>query len=266
MANLGADIAHALDPVAFAEDRLGFRPDPWQKRALRSTSSRLALNCSRQSGKSTSTAVKAVHQAVYHPGSLTLLIAPSLRQSRELFSKATTFMRALQPLEELEEDNRLSCTLVSGSRIVALPGDAKTIRGFSAPDLVIEDEAAWVTDELHAALRPMLAVSGGQMILMSTPFGRRGHFFNIWDGGGPVWERISVPATECPRISPGFLDAERAETTEWRFRQEYMCEFVETEDQIFGFDLVRRAFDDAVEPLFDTVALAHLTATSGALT
>src|ERR1035437_4701637 len=65
-----------------------------------------------------------------------------------------------------------------GSRICSLPGDPKTIRGFSAPALILEDEAAFVDDELFAAIKPMLAVSRGQLILMSTPFGRRGHFFD----------------------------------------------------------------------------------------
>ena len=96
----------ALDPVVFAEERLGFHPDPWQAQAMRSASNQLQLNCCRQSGKSTTTAVIALHTAVYQPGSLTLLVSPSLRQSRELFGKVTAFMRMLEPAPVLEEDNR----------------------------------------------------------------------------------------------------------------------------------------------------------------
>ena len=57
--DLTLDFAHALDPVAFAEDRLGFLPDPWQARVLRSPASWILLNCCRQSGKSTTTALVA---------------------------------------------------------------------------------------------------------------------------------------------------------------------------------------------------------------
>src|SRR6266702_6072896 len=135
--DLRVDLAHAIDPVAFAEDRLGFRPDPWQAQVLRSTAPWLLLNCCRQSGKSTTTAIVALHSALFDPG-LVLLVSPSLRQSKELFSKVIGFLRGLEPAEVLDEDNKSSCTLGNGARIVSLPGDPDTVRGFSAPKLVIK--------------------------------------------------------------------------------------------------------------------------------
>jgi hypothetical protein len=243
-------LAHSLDPVLFAKEALGFDADEWQKALLRTTAPQVILNNSRQSGKSTASAIRALHRAIYVPGALILLISPSLRQSKELFGKVTGFLKSLQPAAVLEEDNRLSCTLENGSRICSLPGDPKTIRGFSAPALILEDEAAFVDDELFAAIKPMLAVSRGQLILMSTPFGRRGHFFDTWQSGGDAWERFSVPASACPRISPAFLKQEMESMSEWRFKQEYECVFCETSDQIFSFDTIRAAFDADVKPLF----------------
>ena len=83
------------DPVEFAVDQLGFEPDPWQERVLRWDGSRLILNCSRQSGKSTIAAILGTHAALYRPGSLILLISPSLRQSSELFRKVDDSLSAL---------------------------------------------------------------------------------------------------------------------------------------------------------------------------
>ena len=247
-----AQLASALDPVTFARESLGFEADPWQEALLRSTERQIMLNNSRQSGKSTVCAIKALHRAVFSPNSLILLISPSLRQSKELFGKVTGFLKSLQPVQVLDEDNRLSCTLENGSRICSLPGDPKTIRGFSAPALIIEDESAFVDDEVFTAIRPMLAVSRGQLLLLSTPYGKRGHYFETWQSGGDAWHRISVPATDCPRISPAFLKQELASMTEWRYRQEYLCEFVETVDQIFSYDVIRAAFDPTVTPLFSS--------------
>jgi hypothetical protein len=226
-------LAHSLDPVLFAAEALNFEADPWQRDLLRSTASQIILNCSRQSGKSTCTAVLAVHRAMYVPDSLILLISPSLRQSKELFAKVVGFLKSLQPAVVLDEDNKSSATLSNGSRIVSLPGDEKTIR-----------------DELFMAIKPMLAVSRGQLILMSTPFGRRGVFYDIWQSGGDGWQRISVPASACPRISADFLKQELSSMSEWRFKQEFECQFVETSDQIFSYDVIRAAFDPAVTPLF----------------
>src|SRR5215217_2250094 len=172
MVSLAQDLKLALDRVSFAR-RLGLEPDPWQVDLLRSTSERVLLNCCRQSGKSTMTAVIALHRALYHPSSLILCLAPALRQSQELFSKMAGFYRDLgRPVSAVTE-RKLSLELENRSRIITLPGSEKTIRGFSGTSLLILDEAARVEDELYFAVRPMLAVSGGALMMLSTPHGKR---------------------------------------------------------------------------------------------
>lgn len=247
---LATDLIHALDPVCFAREALNFDPDSWQMRALRWSGRRLLLNCCRQSGKSTTAAILGLHRALFYPGSLVLLVSPSLRQSSELFRKVSDHLQKLDTPPLKLEDNKLSVTFTNNSRIVSLPGSEGTIRGFSGAALIIEDEAARVPDELYIAVRPMLAVSGGRLILLSTPFGKRGHFFREYIEGGPGWERIEIPATECSRISEEFLEEERASLGDWWFRQEYMCEFVETVDQVFHYDQVITALSSEIKPLF----------------
>lgn len=248
MADLLKDFAHGLDAVAFAQDRLNFICDEWQVKLLRSAKDQIILNVCRQGGKSTSVAVLALHTALYVPGSLTLLVSPSQRQSRELFSKIIDFLRVLEPAEMLEEDNKLSCTLRNRSRIVSLPGDPKTVRGYSGPTLVIEDESAYVTDDMVQAVRPMLAVSRGRLILMSTPAGRRGHFSDVWNGNDGSWEKIFITAKDCPRISEGFLSQELATLGPVLFSQEYEGEFVDSATAAFTTDMVSRALVDDFEP------------------
>jgi hypothetical protein len=251
--SLKADLEYALDPVKFAVERLNFQPDPWQERLLRSTEPRVILNCSRQSGKSTTTAILALHRVVYHPDELVLLISPTQRQSKELFAKAIAFLRRLEPAEVLEEDNRLSCTLANGARLVSLPGDQRTIRGYSGPSLIIEDEAARVPDETYQAIRPMLAVSGGRLILMSTPFGRKGHFHDAWHGASPGWLKIFLPASECPRITPEFLDDELRVMGPLVYGQEYQCAFSDNVTQLFPTDMIMRALTRDFPPFFENL-------------
>ena len=74
MVSLAEDLKLALDRVSFAKS-LGLEPDPWQEDLLCSTSDRVLLNCCRQSGKSTMTAIVALHRALYHPGSLILCLS-----------------------------------------------------------------------------------------------------------------------------------------------------------------------------------------------
>jgi Terminase large subunit, T4likevirus-type, N-terminal len=239
------------DPVEWAETKLHFQPDPWQCELFWSTAKRIILNCNRQAGKSSSTAALALHGALHVPKSLTLLISPSQRQSSELFRKVTDFLESLPVKPRMDEDNKLSLQFENKSRIVSLPASEPTIRGYSAASLIVMDEASRIPDAIYGAVRPMLAVSGGRLILLSTPFGRRGFFFEAWENGGPDWQRISITADQCPRITTKFLAEERRDLGEWWFKQEYQGAFVETIDQLFTFESIQKALHDDVLPLFE---------------
>jgi hypothetical protein len=233
------------DPVEFARE-CGIAPDSWQTKLLRSGSERILINASRQSGKSTVTAVLALHQALHYGGSLVLILAPALRQSQELFAKLDTFHAALGYPRKLYGERRLSLELNNGSRVVTLPGSERTVRGYSGVDLLIVDEASRVDDGLYYAIKPMLAVSGGRLMMLSTPYGRRGVFYEEWTGG-EGWEKYEVPAPQCPRISPTFLASERKSMPEWYFLQEYHCRFMETEDQLFTHAMIEGARADDLD-------------------
>lgn len=250
LAGMSRELLYSLDPVTWAVQKLNWSPDPWQARVLRSSARQTLLNCSRQSGKSTTTACLAAHTAIYRPGSLILLVSKAQRQSAELLAKVSQFLRTLDPPPETDSDNLLSVRLSNGSRIMSLPGDGDSIRGFSAPSLVVEDESAFVSDSLYNAIRPMLAVSkNARLILMSTPHGRRGHFFEAWTNGHAAWERESITANDVPRITKQFLEQERQNIGPWWFDQEYMCRFVDSDTQLFSSDSITRAFSRDLTPL-----------------
>jgi Terminase large subunit, T4likevirus-type, N-terminal len=224
--------------------RAGFAPDPWQAAVLTSRAQRILLNCSRQSGKSSVTALVAVHTALSHPGSLILLVSPTLRQSGELFRSARRAYGdaggpdIVPPLNE----SALTLSLRNGSRIVCLPGKEGTVRGYAGVTLLAIDEAARVPDDLYFALRPMLAVSGGRLLALSTPFGTRGWWYESWVGR-EAWERVEVPASMCPRISPAFLAEEKRAIGDWWYEQEYQCQFLDAESAAFARADIDAAFD-----------------------
>jgi hypothetical protein len=237
------------DRLEFAHS-LGIVPDSWQERLLRSDAPRVLLNCARQSGKSTMAGIIALHQALWRPSSLVLILAPAVRQAKELFSKVATAYQTLGHIFPTDSYRKMGMELANGSRIEALPGTEKTIRGFSGVDLLLVDEASRVSDDLYYAVRPMLAISGGRLMLLSTPYGKRGVFFEEW-AEGEGWECYEVPATQCPRIPDTFLEEERRALPAWVYRQEYECSFEETEDQVFSHELVSAAITDEVAPLFE---------------
>jgi hypothetical protein len=203
----------------------GRTPDDWQANLLRSTSKQMLLLCSRQAGKSTVAAALAIKAALTQTPALVLLLSPVLRQSGELFrDKVKRFYNDLGRPVAVVQESQLAMELANGSRIISLPGDEGTIRGYSGVSLLVIDEASRVPDDLYRAVRPMLAVSKGNLVCLTTPWGKQGWFHKEWHGGGD-WERVRITAEECPRISGEFLEEERRSMGESWYRQEYMCSF-----------------------------------------
>lgn len=228
----------------------GLTPDTWQRKLLNHSGKRALLLCSRQAGKSTVTAALALFTALIQRDALILLIAPSLRQSQELFAKVMAFYRHTGEPMALLDRSALRARFANGSRIIALPGSEKTIRGFSGVDLLVIDEASLVLDDLYYSVRPMLAVSDGRLIALTTPRGRRGFFYKEWTEGGDDWLRISVTAHDVPRISPEFLEEERRKMGDYWYSQEYLCQFNDTTTALFRHEDIQAAFSVDVDLLF----------------
>lgn len=225
----------------------GMPPDAWQKRVLRSSAQRIMLNCSRQSGKSETAAALSLKTALLNPGVLVLVLSHTLRQSGEFFrQKVLRQWRGLGSPLYCRAPTQLQLELSNGSRIVSLPENEAGIRGYSAVSLLVIDEASKVKDELYRAVRPMMATSNGRIIALSTPWGKRGWFYDEWVGG-ENWLRIEVKATQCPRIPAAFLEEEQRVIGPRWFASEYLCSFEDVVGSIFAPDALAKLLSDAVK-------------------
>lgn len=246
---VAADFLRRFDPMHLAR-AVGPEPHDYQVSLLRSRSKQIILNWARQAGKSTATSILPLHTALYTPKSLTLILSPSDRQSGLLLDKVHEHLGTLgwKPTAD-ETENTRYLKLANGSEVWALPGKEGTIRGFSGVDLLVIDEASKTPDALYYAVRPMLAASGGRLILLSTPFGKRGFFFDVWTGAGE-WEKYEVPVAMVPHIDPAFIAQERRELPPDWFAQEYLCQFNEATGAVFAHDLIESLFASDVPSLF----------------
>jgi len=228
----------------------GLTPDPWQSQALASRSNQALWLCSRQSGKSQTAAALALREALLWPGALILLLSPTQRQSGELFRDKFKRLYATlgRPVATVQE-TALTLELANGSRVVSLPGDEATIRGYSGVRLLVIDEAARVPDDLYLAVRPMLAVSRGRLIALSSAWAKQGWFYESWTTG-EGWERVKITADQCPRISPEFLADELREIGRRWYEMEYLCVFGDAVDQVFRGEDLDAALSGNCKPLF----------------
>jgi cytochrome c-type biogenesis protein CcmE len=225
-------------PVEFAMS-LGIEPDPWRIEVLASDHPRKILCCGRQTGKSTVGAILAVHKALTQPGSTVLVVAPGERQAKLLFSKAKRlYEQAGHPLPAHSE-RRTGLELSNGSIIEALPAVERTTRGYSV-DLLVVDEAAAVPDVDYHGILPALIATQGEQVLLSTPRGKRGFFWELWHSDDD-WQRMMVRSDEVERIRTEDLEVFRQTMPEQFFEQEFHCEFLDTEGALFGYDDIERA-------------------------
>ena len=247
-----AQLPDRPDPIDWAEEISGFKLDPWQVRVLSSQHKRQLMLCSRQVGKTEIAALRAAFEVLHHAGEV-LVVAPTLRQSKNLFNRAERYI--LEAGAKPIASSRSTLSLASGGTLRALPGDAPDqIRGATAR-LVILDEAAFTRESVLAVLLPMLATTSGTMVMLSTPSGPTGVFYQAWmEPEG--WEKTKGLAADCPRISEEFLAEVKVRLGDAGYRQEYLCEFLQSDTAFFSAHLIEQAFSDiaptaAPEPVFE---------------
>lgn len=239
------DLARALDRVAFMRSA-GMEPAPWQAELLRSPADRCLLLCARQAGKSTVTAALALHTALYEPGALVLLFSAGFAQSKELLRRVKAFHDGANLEAEADANSVFALEFPNGSRVLSLSAKPASGRGYSAR-LAVIDEAAFTPDDLYEAVDPTLA-TGGRMVAMSTPNGQQGWFHREWTSTND-WHRIKVTGEDVTTYRPGWLQRKRRELPDRTFRAEYLVEFVDVDEQLFGTSMVTAALTDHVQPL-----------------
>lgn len=245
LGRLASNSADPLDQLWACPWKLLESPDPWQKDVLARRQDDHLLNCSRQSGKTTVVAAQCVDAALTC-GSFCLVISASQRQSIEFMERVWACYYRMPLVALSEEPKKSEMRLVNGARVLALPCSEATARGFSAVDRLVFDEASRIPDQIFGALRPMLAVSHGRMTVLSTPYGKRGFFWQEWTQG-TGWNRKLVPWTQCPRISPEFIEDERRKHGDAWVEQEYNCEFINAVSSVFDPDDFAVLVDESME-------------------
>ena len=216
--------------------------DSWQQKVLEHQGN-ITLRTGRQVGKSEVISEKAVRIALDRPGTTTMIIAASQRQSSLLFEKVRAKMD-LKGDVYADKPTLTRIILNNGSRIYCLPSGRTGyfIRGFTI-DVLIADEAAWIPENVWVAVTPMLAVSRkkrgmGWIIMLSTPFGKGGFYYHSFTDDDFL--RIHVSSEDCKRIPKDFLRKERLRMTKAQYRQEYQGEFTDEWNQFFSTELIKR--------------------------
>lgn len=252
----------------------GLKLDKWQWEVMRHHGNSI-LRTGRQVGKSTITALKVTDFAIMNEKTTSLVIAASQRQASLLFEKIRAEFDNIEgqklakirkselykglKTKKQEKEYEKGCSIYNepptktkidlnnGSKIYCLPA-GKTgvfIRGYTI-DLLIADEAAYIPEAVWTSIKPMLAVSRkrssmGWIILLSTPFGKGGYFYECWTDDD--FRRWHISSEKCSRIDKAFLRKEQKKLTKQEYAQEYKGEFIDEFRQLFPTKIIKKCMD-----------------------
>lgn len=180
------------------------------------------------------------------------MFSPTEDQSKEFLDYVREMNSAIGCPVQLDRESLTEMAWANGSTVKAKPDSPRGSRGFT-PNLIVIDEGAQVSDDLYLSVKPMTVLGNTDMMILSTPFGKAGWFFDIWDDAAKLrtWKQYKITAYECPRINAEVLEEHRQSMPPRWFRQEYLCEFNDAVDAVFGMEVIKRAskIDDAYLPL-----------------
>jgi hypothetical protein len=232
--------AYQLDPALWVREVLKENPEAWQEKLLRAArgASILALT-GRQRGKTTAVAWAMAHWAAFQPGSLSVVACPAQRQSAEAVRRVKAAL--VTSGAKLSADNVYGLELDNGARVLALPSSDDSIRGLTVDGWIVADEAAQLTHDLIAALRPMRArCPDARFVMVSTAWSRSDPFWTAWESDDQSWIRLKVTA-DTTTYDEKFLEQERRALGDAVFKREYYGIPSGGETSPFTWDL----YDDA---------------------
>jgi len=214
--------------------------DPWQEEVLK-TKGNICLRSGRQVGKSTVIALKAAMYALKNSSKTVMVISKTERQAGLLFSKILNNINQLEKKSIKRGKWRPTkhiLNLKNNSTIHSLPAGETGygIMGFTI-DLLIADEAAFIPEEVWNSIIPALAITRGEIWLLSTPFVKKGYYYQCFQD--PGFTAFHTSSEDCPRKDQQFLDRQKEVLTKAQYAQMYLGQFVDELLQFFPDELIR---------------------------
>jgi hypothetical protein len=229
-----------MDVRAFAERLIGERLWSHQAEVLLDPARTRAMCCGRQSGKTRTVSVGALHGAYESPGFRVLILSAGENAARDVMAEIIRLSSSPLLAGSTVDENASRLVLSNGSSIRCVPASEKQVRGKSV-DLLVVDEACQVSDELWRAARySIIARPESRIILASTPFGSRERWFaRTYHAGLNGAEGITSfhwPSTVSPMVDAQLVEEWRRSDPEHVHRQEVLAEWIDDAAAYFSGD------------------------------
>lgn len=248
-------------PVVFAERVLKLELHKGQKQILECKDRFIACRAGRRFGKSYCFAVYAAHMAATNNNCRIVCISKSKRQADELFQKIYSIITNSILVNTLTRNTKSRIEFSNGSVIESVPGrNPDSLRGPSI-NLILADEAAYISDDMFSAIYPTIMnvrnKNIGKIVLISTPRSYSGEFYKAFQPGSryttfhmkyedAVYDdgTFQVPEEEIEMFAQLCGGRDTA-----KFKREHLAEFGNSEGAFFDIDGVERSICPELEQI-----------------
>jgi len=230
--------------ATFLDDLLGVRLQDYQlaiAKHLQGPRNLVAVT-GRQVGKDFTIATFTLWESIVRPNSKAVIVSAAQRQSDLLNERILSFIAGNDQLyASVLKASREIIAFRNGSSVYFLPATG-LIRGFTEVTRVFVNEARDVPDPVYDAVSPMLSRRNGHLAVFSTPLGRVGHLWEMWNS--PLYEKVHIRSDQNAYLDGGFLKGERERMSNASYRCEYEGEFVSSQQNYFDPVSIQKALLD----------------------
>ena len=226
---------------------------PYQLRWVQDASRFKIALWARQTGKSFATAAETVLHCALHPGTLWVVLSAGERQAIEWMRKARQWAQVVQlALEAYDETRpaseavmtRAEIAFANKSRILAIPANPDTARGYSA-NLVLDEfaihERPW---DIWAAIYPSITnpLSGQKLLrVVSTPKGMGNKFADLWFKNDAYSKhKVTLPEAVAQGLGVNLEELRAGVDDPDIWAQEFLCEFIDSSSVLLPYDLIAK--------------------------
>lgn len=242
-----------LFKIKFLENLCSFENKPlklydYQKRFLNDGSRFRIVNKARQLGYSLIIAAEGLMECLINPNYTVLFVSTGEEAAKRILDYVYDIINGMPDKirPRMSVQTKTEIRFLNRSKLVSLPNNPKTSRGYRAHRVYIDEAAHFVNDEeIFASIQPSIS-RGGSMTLLSTPFGRSNSFFRTWDEH-KLYSRHTTPWTDCP--DPEYhktVQENKKDMDEIEFKQEYLCQFCSDDLAYFPYSLIKPCVDDTL--------------------
>lgn len=214
-------------PTDYQRDILNYVNDPLIKY--------ITFVGSRQTGKSYLLKMLVTKWGLENKNKKIGYITPSSKLSKLFYSELINSLKQFV-IETNATD--LKIKFVSGTTLQFFSAESEdSIRGFQFNFLIIDEAAFIKNDTFQYIIRPTYLIKGEKVIMVSTPNGNSGFFFDFYNYGlnnEPGYVTKTVTIYDNPFVSKEEIELIKRQISEKVFDQEYLGKFLDGSGTVFS--------------------------------